>query len=381
MLQFLSPPNPGSSARLVALVASCLLFACSSQTRSPLTGPPDSGRDASRTDSGPQTDSGQRADSGRQDSGTAMDARTPPVDSGPRVVDREWFSSPRSSAAIFATGHSLIDRVFGRPLENGGPMAALAQAAGKTHTSLLQDGAGSSTALRRQDIEDGSYPTPPWGTFDTLIVTERVDIAGTIRHERSIENIGWFVDNIRNAGSSPDEFFFYETWWELNGPSTNGQRLTTPQIWSAYVHDELRLYECVAERVATQRGIRIRIVPGALALSDLLLTIVEGRAPGLSQSDIFEDAIHMTDLGDTFMAMVFLATVYRTPTEGLTVPGIPASTATLFASIADRVVGNYFANFTTPTPTQCRAVLQDFCLRFGDECNDTANDTFPNSAW
>ncbi len=326
--------------------------------------PDDDAGGSGATDGGEGTadDAGRRGDAGE---------RPPP--------STEWFESPRAGASIFATGHSLIDRVFGLPLENGGPITAIARAAGKQHHSLLQDGAGSTARLRHQDISDGSYPEPQWASFDTVVVSERVDLSNTIRYEMTIQEVGWFVDQIRGAGDGQDEVFFYETWWAYDHEME--PRVRTWPAWAQYVRDELRLYECVAERVGGERGIRMPIVPGGIALADLMMAIEEGRAGGLRHGDIFEDYIHMTDLGDTFVAMVFFATIYRTPTTGMTIPGTTPEQAAIFSEIADRVVGDYFANFQAPTPSECRATLADFCRRYGDSCDEDLATQFPDGSF
>lgn len=307
------------------------------------------------------------------DSGGGEDSNTPPPPPPP-PPSGEWFDNPRDSARVFATGHSLIDQVFGGP----DPITSYARASGKDHMSQLQGGPGSTARLRRMDIESGEYPRPDWSAFDTFIITERVDLVSTMRYEFTLDSVGWFVDQAI-AGGNAQEIFFYQTWYAYQNATPY---LNTWSEWIQYTRDERRLYECVAERVGSQRGVRVHVAPVATALADLMLAIEEGRAGSLQPSDLFEDYIHMREgLGSAFISMVFFATVYHTPTAGLQHPDVPAEHAELFSTIVDQAVDGYYAQFEPPSVQQCREVMGDFCRRYGDPCDEDLAVTFPDGAF
>lgn len=306
---------------------------------------------------------------GPEDGGPTPDASmtSPDVDAGPgpgpSPVTGEWFEAPRDGAQIFATGHSLIDGVFGPPEHDGGPFSELALAAGKAHRSQLQSGPGSTAWRRHDDIVEGIYAEPDWGSFDTLVLTERADLAGSIVWEQGIREMGWFVDQILGAGPGGDELFLYQTWWGFSDGSAIDLR--TWGAWAEYVRAELRLAECTAERLGRQRGVRMRVLPAGHALAELMLAIDAGAADGITPDDIFRDIVHLTDLGHAYLAMVAFGSVYRTPTASMSFPDLPPSRAALFSEMADRVVGAYYDGYEAPTASECRAVMADMCRRAG----------------
>jgi len=285
-----------------------------------------------------------------------------------------WFSSPRDSAAIFASGHSLLEHVYGpHPLRNGGPITAIARAAGKQHVSLLQGGPGSTAGRRRQDIAEGRYNEPDWASFDTLVITARADLYAVIRYEGTIENVAWFVEQMQDAGEGEDALFFYQTWWHLG---TERPTLEGWPEWTRYTRDELRLYECVAARAGHERGANVRVIPAGLALSELMRAVAAGDANGLTADDVFHDTIHLTDLGNAFIAMVHFASIYRTPTTGRDLP-LPQAHREYLSGLVDRVVGDYFASFSAPSAAECRGKLREFCRRSGDQwCPEDQLDGF-----
>ncbi len=288
----------------------------------------------------------------------------PPPDDPAPAPRTAWFDSPRADANIFASGHSLLDRVFGWSRVDGGPIAEIARNAGKTHHSLLQEGAGSTARLRHQDIEAGRYPRPDWAPFDTMVITERADLVDVIIFEESVRELGWFTEQIIGAPPGGDELFFYQTWWGFN----DGGRidLDTWDEWAAHVRAELPLAECLSERVGRDHEVRMRVLPAGNALAVLMLRIQAGDADGLQPSDIFaEDFVHLSDVGHVYLSMVVFSAVYRTPTRGVTIPGVSASRAALFSELADAFVSDYYDSYEAPSSATCRAAMTEMCRRAG----------------
>lgn len=305
---------------------------------------------------------------------------TPPSDPAPSGAGA-WFSSPRASASIFASGHSLMDGIFDPPDRDGGPLAALARSAGRTHRSVFQSGAGSTTRLRHEDISARRYPTPDWASFDTLIITERADPANTVIWEHTVAEIGWFVRQVRGAAPGGDEIFIYQTWFGF-GPGGRDILPTWP-VWAEYQRTELGLYECIAAAVAHDTGATVRVIPAALALAELVLAIQAGRIPGATVRDVLDaDQVHASPRGKAFLAMVVFASVYRTPATGLEISGLPPALRSAMQSTADRVVSEYFAAPPSPAPSvaSCRQLLSQICLRFGDGCDYYLPTGFPDGS-
>ncbi|MCB9593141.1 MAG: hypothetical protein H6719_10445 [Sandaracinaceae bacterium] len=303
---------------------------------------------------------------------------TGPTETGPTETGPTgWFAAPRTNATIFATGHSLIDGVFEPPAVDGGPLTALARAAGKQHHSTFQSAPGSTARARHEDLDQGRYAAPAWRSFDTLVVTERADPHSTVIFERTLEEVGWFVDRV--PGAAPDQVFLYQSWWGFS--DGNPPTLSTWRAWAGFVREELPLYECIAGAVGHRRGVHVRVLPAALALAALMEAVEAGRVPGVRPYDVFaRDNVHPAALGNAYLAMVVFASVYRTPTAGLEVPGVPAAARASLAAIADRVVGEYYARAPAPTVASCRATLSGLCDRHGQGCNYYLDQAFPDGS-
>ena len=67
----------------------------------------------------------------------------------------------------------------------------------------------------------------------------------------------------------------------------------------------------------------MRVVPAGPALADLLGEVVGGRVPGVTRVDqLFNDNVHLTNLGNYYVALLHYAVVFRRSPVGLTADGL-----------------------------------------------------------
>ena len=124
---------------------------------------------------------------------------------------------PLDAASVFFSGHSLIN------LNSPAFFAQLARRGGRTVSYQLQMGLGSPMSMRlacqhsgqQADGRDIAYDVLDElrrpDAYDTLILTERSDILGTILGERSTSMARRFRDAFR-AGNPRGRPFLFESW-------------------------------------------------------------------------------------------------------------------------------------------------------------------------
>ena len=173
--------------------------------------------------------------------------------------------------------------------------------------------------------------------FDALVVTERHDILWAMQNEATAGHLRRMHDE-RVKGRAEGQTWLYESW----------QSLSADQIgaWAAYEEAAAGAWQCAAAEVnrslqAEGRSDRVLSLPAARALSGLLLkaTTAPG-VPGLTASTtqatfdrIFKDAVHLTDAGFYYMALVTWAFVNGQPATAAAGPSIPGISPELAASL------------------------------------------------
>lgn len=253
--------------------------------------------------------------------------------------DDPALARPEASALrAFYSGHSLSDGV-------PDALAPLARSLGKSFDyeqqslpgSLLRErtkgadpNADGFPGLRQGKNKDGSgldveaaLRTTGPDAYDVLVVTERHDLPYAVRAENTIGYLRALHDRFMQ-GNPQGQTFLYHTWLELD--------LDDPAHFVDYERKLLPMWECVAS--AVNRGLarqgrsdRVLVLPGATALADLVELVARGELtalPGASArerlSQMFEDQVHLTELGRYFMANVHYAALFGSSPEGGAAP-------------------------------------------------------------
>jgi hypothetical protein len=277
-------------------------------------------------------------------------------------------SAPLPSAArlrAFYSGHSLADGV---PEE----VAAIAQSRAQSLTFELQSMPGS---LIRQRTKGEDPDAPGWPGFsagrnrsgsgldveaelrrhpahgpnpdayDVLVVTERHDLPYAIYREHTIDYLRVLHDRLIE-GNPKAHTLLYHSWLEID--------LDQPEKFVAYERKALPLWECVASAVnrglaADGRSDRIRVLPGASALAELVERLATGTLAGAAGGDarervqaLFRDQVHLTPLGRYFMGTVHYAALFGQSPEGSPAPaGVSPELARELQRLAWQHVSGY----------------------------------------
>jgi hypothetical protein len=165
--------------------------------------------------------------------------------------------------------------------------------------------------------------------YDVLVVTERHDLPWAAYHESSADYLVHMVEQLA-TGNRSAQVFLYHTWLELDPAA--------PAQWLRYERSARRLWECVASRANQtlrehQRAGRVRVLPGATALAQLVDEVLAGRVPGLDAGDsrqrlrgLFRDEVHLAPAGTYFMGLVHYAVLFGQSPVGAAAPSeIPAA--------------------------------------------------------
>jgi hypothetical protein len=301
----------------------------------------------------------------------------------------------RSQAAIMVSGHSLTSH---------GIFANMEAVAGSLGTTMLwneQNIPGSPMRARTRGgwLDDPSFGGYRQGTnrngsnmdlvaeflnprtiggarYDTLVVTERHDIVNTLMWEDTVRYTRHFHDRLV-AGNGAANTLLYHAWLTVANKSD-------PMPWVRYERTAARAWQCTAARVslslaAQGRGDRVGYLPAGLALADLVERALQGGVAGVSGGSTFDvvnrliyDDVHLTPLGEYYMALVSYASIYRRSPVGAWVPGgVTAQQASALQNVAWESVSAYFNGASVPSMDQCQAAMRDqICSAYGNYANN-----------
>ncbi|CAM2065759.1 hypothetical protein SCOR_10295 [Sulfidibacter corallicola] len=208
--------------------------------------------------------------------------------------------NPESSLrkGVFLLGHSLVG--FEMPWMLDG----MALADGQQHTqeyAFINGAPLKWTWTHAADAQGANFEVElPSGNYDTLVLTEGLPITNHITD--SVQYAPLFYGKILE-GNADAQLYVYQTWPEIIVDDWYGEL----NQWRMY-------WEQIADAVETAHpGKTVYIVPAGPALAELRRRIEAGQVPGISEirGTIFFDDIHMTRLGNYFIAMVHYATLYK----------------------------------------------------------------------
>lgn len=231
---------------------------------------------------------------------------------------------------LFISGHSLTDRPFPDYL------AALAGHAGEPLEWNMQHLSGSSLRMRTQgdgsaalqgyrqgsdrdrrpiDVLDELKRRPGKAPYDTLILNEVHTFLESLIWNDTIGNA---VDyEARFHASNPDgQTYMYAAWLNIDD-------LDDPANWIAYERAATKAWQCttieINHRLAAKGRTRpVRLIPAAAALAALVTQAVsEDGVKGLSGSTrrgtierLFSDDVHLTELGNYYIALISYVALY-----------------------------------------------------------------------
>lgn len=248
--------------------------------------------------------------------------------------------SMRIPERIFVSGHSLTNE----PIPSD--LAAIAAGFGHKVWWNRQYLEGSSIKQRSRGDAEGASPWTgyakgidyknapidvlaelrrpahhPDQPYDTLLITEQHGVLSSLVWQDTPTHLRDFHD--RFIALNPDGVtYFYESWLSLDSKAD-------PRRWIAYERAAAPVWRCVvaqtnAALAAEGRRDRIISLPAALALAGLIERATQGGGvPGITRESvqatvgsIVEDQVHLTRLGNYYMALVTFAYMFPQSPRG-----------------------------------------------------------------
>jgi hypothetical protein len=320
---------------------------------------------------------------------TALDAGMASTDSGAPPAAAPGLTA-RSAANVLFSGHSLLDN----PIPDY--VAAIAAAKGDSLGWEEQIINGSPIRVRTRGNDPGAVGYPgyasgknragdhrdllaelkaptqlsPGQKYDTLLITERYNPLDTAQWEDSVGYLRHYHDRIVAASPSA-RTLFYQCWPDIDKDA--------PEAWIRYQQVELTVWECIGAKVrlslaAEGKPQNLGVVPGAVALAQLVEKAVAGQVPGLEGTQrarldqIFSDNVHLATAGQYLIAAVHYASIFgKSPVGAHAVPALSSATADAIERIAWESVQRYAASGTGPARSMedCRTrIAAEVCASY-----------------
>jgi hypothetical protein len=239
--------------------------------------------------------------------------------------------SALGSARIVYVGHSLINYDMPEMVKG------LAESKGLGIRRAVQVNNGTNIGNNwlgcRQSTFTGQYAPYEFacdaiesgtdqGPYDTLIITQ---VNNPIIDPTNAANLGSTADdyekflNLFLSKNPGGRAFFFPPWEGTDSPWLNGQD------WTASIAAQMNLFERVTDRIEQisrdthGRNATVEIIPSSVALRQLILAAESGQFADITnRSQLFLDDVHMSKLGNYFMACVVFASVYQQSPAGAT---------------------------------------------------------------
>ena len=197
--------------------------------------------------------------------------------------------------------------------------------------------------------------------YDTLVITENHSVLAAIQWENTTGFLRHYHD-LMISGNPATRTFFYHSWLDINK--------SNPTQWIAHEKNAAFTWECVVSKVnqsiPANRTDRLRLLPAGGALIDLVERVVANQVPEISGTTankmnmLFVDNVHMTRLGNYYLALVVYSSIYGKSAVGTAPPsevGISTSLARSLQTIAWNYVNSYYSQSENPaarTMASCR---------------------------
>jgi hypothetical protein len=223
---------------------------------------------------------------------------------------------------VLFIGHSLVNFHMPAMLES------VAHSLGVVHRHAAQIRDGGCLQVNWNEPDDAmgvnAREALLTGDWDVVVMTEAVDLDDMIRWMEPAEYGARFHALAQRANPGA-RTFMYETWHdrtlERSGLLGCGRR----GDWRRYLDDDLGKWERIVADInarhasTANRGPSMRMIPGGQAMARVVDDIRAHRAPKtLTETDLFSDDIHLSALGNYYVALVHFAAVYRRSPQGAT---------------------------------------------------------------
>jgi hypothetical protein len=240
--------------------------------------------------------------------------------------------APRDHVRTFYSGHSLsegvpemveeIARSLGHRLNFDAQVLgySLLRQRTKGEVSSAADWPGYRAGHNR---EGAGLNAAEERKYDVLVVTERHDLPDIARRERTASYLADMAKRLL-TGNPDAAILLYHSWLHLNPDA--------PWPWINYERAALGMWECIASRAnldlpARGNVPRIRVLPGGVALAELVAALWDGKVPGVAAIGpgervrlLFSDNVHMSDAGRYFMGLLHFAFLFGRTPEGAAIP-------------------------------------------------------------
>jgi hypothetical protein len=238
-----------------------------------------------------------------------------------------WVEGPVTRNVLFI-GHSLQDHI-------GEMVAALAEHHPEV-TLTYQESILPGASLKDHFNKSAGFEGLRRGDFDNIVVTNSVPSTEELDANRNPiypplrKNFRWteFPEHLLRyhrlavAGRPDAQLWLYVVW----PPFMDGKQHKFPGAWRQAVstyqeewRDALETSDEELRRDSKAGAFKsTRVIPGAQAIVALTLAAEQGKLPGISgMADLFEDGIHINNLGRYFIACLQFAAITGKSPEGL----------------------------------------------------------------
>lgn len=299
----------------------------------------------------------------------------------------EHMPSERAVARVFFSGHSLLDNPMTDWVEliatsRGHQLGWEQQIVIGSPIRIRTKGANTSTAdfpgyAQGKGRSGGNVDVlaelaspsrlGPGERYDTLLITERHDLLLSVQWEDTIAYLADFHGRLTQHEPNA-KTLLYQVWPDIDKAA--------PERWTGFVRQELFGWECVAQAVNVAlegkgQAARVAVVPGALALADLVERALAGDVPGVTGAPrarldrIFVDDVHLAPLGNYLLAALHYAALFGKSPVGAALPSeVPSDAAPVLQTIAWEALARYH---TSEAPwahplSECRSkIASDLC--------------------
>ncbi|MGL1934493.1 MAG: T9SS type A sorting domain-containing protein [Fibrobacterales bacterium] len=160
----------------------------------------------------------------------------------------------------------------------------------------------------------------PAGDFDAFIMTESVPRnLNNLKLTHPIADSFYLYAEDHNPGI---QVYVYEIWHCLpNGIGADCAHVPAVEAWRQKLVDDLDVWERIVDSLNSAHNPEkpVCMIPGGQGLIKLYDAVMAGELPGISQMDaLFEDHIHLNDMGRYYIALIHFAMLHNQNPQGLT---------------------------------------------------------------
>jgi hypothetical protein len=225
--------------------------------------------------------------------------------------------SAQTTPRVFYLGHSLVNFDIPNMVDK------LTQDAGLNlyYQANIGIGANLSWHWTQPRTGEGDY----WDTtlrnqvFDKFIITEAIALKSQLMWSNTYDYLDSFYDYA--ARRSPAvKMYIYETWHCINsGTPTKCMFDEDSHIaWRNRLDLDRPLWEGIADHLNKRVPNTAFMIPGGQAMAKLHDAIQAGKLAGFSSSrSLFQDDIHLTNIGNYYIACVMYSVIHQRSAEGL----------------------------------------------------------------